>query len=146
MYIIIFFVWVRVFNICILKFNMLVTFDKKTKTTFKHIFNTAQPKGYGFYFSLLSHMFSSLPIQKPILRVFFFRRDSELEKKNRQPNLISTGNYGKKQKQFRIFHDFFHHGFFFPAKSRGKKKTVKLSPSFLFFWTIDSFVCDNLEK
>ena len=33
--------------------------------------------------------------------------------------------------------------FFFPAKSRGKKKTVKLSPSYLFFRTTDSFVCDN---
>ena len=36
---------------------------------------------------------------------------------------------------------FFQCGFFFPSKPEGKKKTVKLRPTFLYFWSIDTFRC-----
>ena len=35
---------------------------------------------------------------------------------------------------------------FFFRLNPGGKKTVTFCPSFLFFWTTDSFVCDNMEK
>ena len=88
-------------------------------------------KGYGFYFSRLSHTSSFLPRQSPILR-FFFPQDSEPEKKNRKPKLSSSPKKGKKRKWFEKKCDFFV-TVFFPAKSRGKKKTVKiLLPSYFF--------------
>ena len=77
---------------------------------------------YGFFFSL----------------GIFVRK-----KKNRQPNLISVPKLRKIHTRSGLNHDFLAHGFFFRAKSRGKKKTVKLSPSYLFSRTTDSFVCDN---
>ena len=75
---------------------------------------------------------------------FFFPRDFCPEKKNRQPNLISVPKLRKIHTRSGLKHDFLAHGFFFSVPNpEGKKKTVKLSPSYLFFRTTDSFVCDN---
>ena len=35
---------------------------------------------------------------------------------------------------------------FFSPKPEGKKKTVKLPRTYLFFWSTDTFVCDYLKK
>ena len=108
--------------------------------------SSLRAKGYGFYFSRLSHTSSFLPRQSPILRFFFPSGFGAGKKKNRKPKLSLSPRLGKKRELVWEKLRFFRHGFFFPDKSRGKKKTVKICPSFLFFWTTDSFVCDNREK
>ena len=95
-----------------------------------------------FYFFRLSHMSSLLPPWRTILRFFFSPAGFLSGKKNRRPNLFEIPKLGKIRTQSGLNHDFSPHVFFFMPNPEGKK-TVKLSPSYLFFRSIDSFVCDN---
>ena len=78
---------------------------------------------------------------------FFFLSGFLAKKKNRQPNFFSIPKLEKIQTCLGKNHEYLLHGFFFfvPNPER-KKKTVKLSPSYLFFQSTDSFVCDYRIK
>ena len=77
---------------------------------------------------------------------FFFLRDLGGEKKKRQPNFVSKPKLEKIHTFWGLIMTFFCHGFFFfTPNPEGKKRTVKLPPSFLFFWTTDTLVCDYRE-
>ena len=90
------------------------------------------PKGYGFYFSKLSHTSSFLPRQNPILRVFF-PSGFGAGKKNRKPKLSSSPKKGKKRNWFEKNCDFFVTVFFFRLNPEGKKKPFKfVLPSYFF--------------
>ena len=77
---------------------------------------------------------------------FFFPSGSGgVKKKNRQPNFVSKPKLEKIHTFWGSIMTFFCHGFFFTPNPEGKKRTVKLPPSFLFFWTTDTLVCDYRE-
>ena len=110
-------------------------------------FIAVHPKGGGFFISRLSHTLSSLPLWRPILRFFFFPRESDgWKKKNREPKLVSEPKLGKIHTFLWFDHDFFVTVFFPPLNPEKKKRTAKLSPSFLFSGTTYTFVCDNREN
>ena len=69
-------------------------------------------KGYGFYFSRLSHTSSFLPRQSPILRFFFPSGFGAGKKKTRKPKLSSSPKKGKKRNWFEKNCDFFVTVFF----------------------------------
>ena len=67
------------------------------------------------------------------------------EKKNRRPNFVSKPKIQKNTYFLGFDNDLFLSRFFFHPKFRGKKRTVKWPPSFRFFWTTDTLVCDYRE-
>ena len=60
--------------------------------------------------------------------------------------LVLVHKLGKKAKLFWIYWSFISIRFFFRPNPVEKKKTVKLCPSFLYFWTIHSFLYGNMEN
>ena len=101
-------------------------------------------RGLVIYFSVITYGF--LPSYLADDFTVFFSLGIFGKKKNLKPKLTSIPKFEKILTCLGINHDFLLHGFFFRAKSREKKKTVKFSPSYLYFRPTDSFVCDYRIK